>query len=215
MSTSRIDESAAVMVNVLGRSTKTTCAQRVLWTAISILAITAGGCGGCGSGGSDANDRHAKWGGVTKEQWMKQRQEKARQEEREAEEARNKEKQAKEEDRKRREEKARQEAEEQASSLAAGRAKPQPETQDATATPKQPMSEAPVLPEAFSEWREADFLTARLLGDPRLAPAIEITKPIRAAHQTLTSELKIVVEKDRGTAVVPNERERRCCFTVF
>lgn len=130
-----------------------------------ILAAATAGCGGCGGPNGDSQ---AQWGGMTKEEWLKRRQERAKQEEREAEEARKKDELAKQESRKKREEESKKQADERAATLAARRARGQEREE-----PTVEKTEEPPLPDAFSDWKADDFLKARLLGDPRLAPAVE------------------------------------------
>ena len=64
---------------------------------VACLAIGTGGCGGCGGGGGGRPDIDAKWGGMSKEEWLAQKKKRDEAEAKKAAEERKKEEAAKKE----------------------------------------------------------------------------------------------------------------------
>ncbi len=141
---------------------------------VCAVIVTISACGGAGDGGS-GNDPYAQWGGMSKEEWLKQREERRKKEKREEEEARKKTEAEKQAQQAAKQEKAKKQAEAQAAALAT-KSKPEPSAsgRQFSGDPKQqlPATESP-RPEAFSDWKDIDFFEARILDDPRLLPAAE------------------------------------------
>ena len=207
MSIDRRDSNPAALSAASSRPAGVALVRPFLSGIILCAAILAAGCGGCSS---SSGDSHAQWGGMTKEEWLKQRQERARQEAREAEEAKKKEELAKEEKRKRREEESRKQAEQRATTVAAKRAREQdPEQEQARQN-----AERPPLPENFSDWKESDFLQALLLGDPRLAPAVEYYGKQHVGDETAAKFVTQLLERPSsanspGVATAKGDRRNR------
>lgn len=140
------------------------------WLAVSVLlaflALATGGCGGCGRK-SPSGDPFAKWGGMSKEEWLKQKAERDAAKAKEEEEAKKKAEAA-------RQQKARQQAAEakrRADELAAAKGKSTPK-ESAARIKAAAQQELPPLPAAVADWQDKDFLLARITGDPMLVPAV-------------------------------------------
>ncbi len=134
-------------------------AQRAWRFASVLLAVLAcvpllafSGCGGCRRGGADPL---APWGGMSKEEWLKQREARLKKEREEEARAKAAEEQAK---RKAAQERQARRLKEQAkvASAAAAAAKVQ----------------RPALPEDIRQWKDEHYFAARQSNDPRLAAAV-------------------------------------------
>ncbi len=148
------------------RATRWRKKRRIPWAlwgaAVAVAAVVLGGSvlvwRGCRQGADPAT---AEWGGMSKEEWLKQhkqRQEKeAKQEALEAQ----KETAAK----KKQEGEAKRAAEEKKRAREA--AQQTPKTQS-----EQP-PDLPPVPQEFTQWKDLDYFVARLTGNPRLVLAVE------------------------------------------
>lgn len=122
----------------------------------SLLLVNCAGCGGCRRSTADP---YAPWGGMSKEEWLKKRQErleKERQEEAKAKAANEaaRKKAAEERLARRRKEMETHTAAAPAAKLAAAAPKP------------------PALPDDFRLWKDEHYLAAREANDPRLTSAV-------------------------------------------
>lgn len=186
-----------------------------LGLVLLLLAVAAVGCGE-----SHAKQNTAKWGGMSKEEWLKQRAEK------------DKEKKAKEAEAaaKAKEEAAKRDAELKGRKTVHPQAVPAPiESRIAPSkvSAKPPASESqveansevlpppPMLPDAFADWQEGDLYIARMSGDLRLPAAVERygrqTAGEPKAGEVLTSLLKPRVFagfRDRLAGAAGEEAER-------
>ena len=121
--------------------------------AVGIVILCCPGCGGCRKSGAGP---YAPWGGMSKEEWLRQREERLRKE---------------------REEEARAKAQEEAAKRKqqeeALRRKKEKEAQEAAAAQRNPNSFNMLqLPERFEQWTEAHYAYARARAPDRLAAAI-------------------------------------------
>lgn len=131
-----------------------------VWTRAAALLVGSGlllvaGCGGCGKSGR--SDPYAAWGGLSKEEWLKQYEQRKQKERQEKAEAKAAQAAA--------ERKARQEAE-------ARRKQRQAEPAQTARALKPAGDRTAELPADATLWSDAEFLRARDLGEPRLIQAI-------------------------------------------
>lgn len=137
-----------------------------------VLVALLPGCGGCGGGGgSGNNDPYAKWGGLSEEEWRKNREAKQKAEEEEKKAAL-----AAEEARKKLEEERRrnQEAAELAEAEAAAQVALQPGARPSARAKGLPSAPAAALPLDIAEWKTEHYYLARAQADPRLSDAIAL-----------------------------------------
>lgn len=191
----------------------------LLWAVSLLLVVSISGCGGCGSSSGPSKDPYAQWGGMSKEEWMKQREEKLKKEKEDEEAAKREAEAAK-------QEKTRKEVKEQATALAAskkGRTTPEPNPPNQAAPDdpqEQPDVAEPPRPDAFADWKEIDFLKARILDDPKLLPAVEYYGSnhvgdeaaadllIQLLKPRVMANLRDQIRTERGKEKELNERHR-------
>lgn len=161
------------------RGQTTSRIPRSYWIVGVVAALViAGGLAvvwrGCSRGRSDP---YAAWSGMSKEEFLKKRQERAEAEaKQQAEEA----KRAEEEKKKRDEEKKKKD-EEAAAKRAVEQKQSKPERKkavgrgadDADSSAADQAPEIPPIPREFTQWKDFDFFVARLTHNPRLALAVE------------------------------------------
>lgn len=129
------------------------------------LLVPLPGCGGCGS----SNDPYAKWGGLSEEEWRKNREAKRKAEEEEEKKAAA----AAEESKKRREEE-RKKKKEAAEAENAPQVAAQPGARSADRESSQPPVPTPLLPLDIAAWKTEHYYLARAQADPRLPDAIAL-----------------------------------------
>ncbi len=157
-----------------------------LWLAMAglcagLLLAACGGCGGCRSG----PDPYAPWGGMSKEEWLKQREERLRKER--EEEARLK---AADEEAKR---KARQQAE-------ARRKAAQAKAGDTARQPTQGEAHGPRVPQDVATWTDEQCILARDAQDPRLVQAIAWRGRTKRGDPNEAKFLLALLERPRNAA---------------
>ncbi len=138
-----------------------------------VLLALLPGCGGCGGGGgSGDNDPYAKWGGLSEEEWRKNREAKQKAEEEEEKKAAL----AAEETRKKQEEERqrKQVAAEVAEAEAAAQVALQPGARPNARAKGLPSAPAAALPLDIAEWKAEHYYLARAQADPRLSDAIAL-----------------------------------------
>lgn len=148
-----------------------------VWAALIgvALVLPGGGCGGCGCSRRDQSTQ--RWGGMSREEWLKQKAERDAAEKKEEQEARRREEEraaARRAEQQQKMELARQQREaEQAKRLAA--------EQHRTATLPPP----PALDDDVGAWGDHDFWLARSLADRRLIEALarRAAKPLGTAAE--------------------------------
>ncbi len=157
--------------------------RRIPWAIVgavaAVIAVAVVGSlfvRGCRQGG---DPRFAKWGGMSKEEWLKQNKERQEAEAKKEEENRKREAEAK----KKKEEEARRAAEEKKMARVAAAASKQaegtgiPQGESNTGVPEKTPDAKPELiaslPKDPTAWKDEDVLAARLGGDPRLVTALE------------------------------------------
>lgn len=144
------------------------CAGSV-WLAVSVMiaAVAAGGCGGC----HGRDDASGKWGGMSKEEWLKQYREKREAEDREEAAA-----SKRAEERKQAEKQKRVFAGSTRTYLSQGTLPGMPQSSARGRTQikeeKRELPPLPALPESFSDWTDRDYVAARITENPALLEAL-------------------------------------------
>jgi hypothetical protein len=178
-------------------------ARRLSGVAPLLWILALGGCGGSGSGGSDP---YAAWGGMSKEEWLKQRQETEKQTQRELEEARQKAEAAKQSVGRPRPKRGSPRTPAPSSPPAAPAAAPKtnpPVTSTAAAPTTTALSPSlPALPGNVANWSERDYLVARVARDPRLFTAIRYLATQRQGDENAARLLAALLQPARYAGVV-------------
>lgn len=155
--------------------------------------LSAGGCGGCGCG---RGSEYAAWGGMSREEWLKRREEKKKAEEADELEAK---------------EKAEEELERRAAEKAsAAKVNRNPNVGRWASNASEELPPLPLLSSDFAEWTESDYQYARRVGEAALVPAVEhLAAWVEGDESTARLLAALLEQAPTARSSVPRVRARR------